>query len=554
MGVTVLGLACVGQVGPNGGPVDPGNTGPGPGPGNPPGTSPGMMALVPGRAPLRRLTRVEYDNTVRALLGDTSRPALQFEGDVISDGFTNNADTQNVGTNLAQQYVTAAEALSITATRDMPKLLGCDLAAAETACMRDFITRFGQRAWRRPLVAAEIDRLVTVFTTGKTDFDVATGTQMVLQTILLSPNFLYRVELGRAPAGQQATTVPLTSWEMASRLSYFLMGSMPDDVLFAAADKDALATPAEVAEQARRLLSATGAGLPQEMAQSRYAQFFTEWLHLVNIDKMTKDRTLFPEFSTDLALALKTETETFVKKTLFGGPGDLTTLLTAPYTYATPEVARLYGVTVTPGATPARIDLDPNRRAGLLTQPALLATFSKADYPDPVHRGKFIWEGLLCGTVPPPPMNANITPPKITPGTTARQRFEEHRADPTCATCHTVMDPIGLALENYDGLGRWRDTEGPLPIDASGNLTGTDVDGKFVGGVELAKKLAGSQQVAACAVRQLFRFAFGRFETPEDEPTVTDLASRFEGDKRKLVGLSVAITQTPAFRLLKVGP
>jgi hypothetical protein len=142
----------------------------------------------------------------------------------------------------------------------------------------------------------------------------------------------------------------------------------------------------------------------------------------------------------------------------------------------------------------------------------------------------------------------------ITPGTTARQRFTEHRADPTCATCHVVMDPIGLAFENYDALGRWRDREGTLPIDASGTLVGTDVDGPFVGVPALAHKLAGSGQVAACAVRQLFRFAFGRFETAADEPTLTDLAGRFETGQRRMIDLAVAFTQTPGFRQLRTSP
>jgi hypothetical protein len=514
------------------------------------GVAGGVAApLVPGRSPLRRLSRVEYDNTVRDLLGDTTHPAQSFEPDVLAEGFTNNADTQNVGTSLAQQYLGAAEALAVNATKNLPALVGCDPASTGAgggdACVRAFLGRFGQRAWRRPLTPAELDTLDAVYTKSRVDFDVPTSVQAVLEAFLMSPHFLYRVEHGVPAAG--AKVVPLTSWELASRLSYFLTGSMPDDALFAAAAADALRAPDQVAAQARRLLGATNGPVTD-----RIAQFFTEWLHLVNVASMQKDKTAFPSFTPTLGAAMLLETQSFVIRTIFAGPGDLGTLLTAPYTYVPAEVAPLYGA-----ATPAadgKLMLDPKQRAGLLTQPALLATFAKADSTDPVHRGKFVFEDILCGSVPPPPPNVNITPPVITPNTTARQRFSEHDASATCAACHTFMDPIGLAFENYDGLGRWRDSEGGQPIDASGVLKGTDVDGPFVGAVALAQKLATSPQVQACAVRQAFRFGFGRFETAEDRPTLDALGQAFGASRQKIVDLLVAMTQVPAFLQLEVTP
>jgi hypothetical protein len=501
------------------------------------------LPLVTGRAPLRRLTRVEYNNTVRALLNDTSNPASQFEPDTLADGFTNNADTQNVGTTLAGEYLAAAEALSVTATKDLPTLLGCNPVGAETACLRSFIQQFGQRAWRRPLTTQEVDQVAGVYATGRLSFDIPTSTQMVVQTFLLSPYFLYRVELGVPAAG--ATVLALTSWEMASRLSYFLLGSMPDSALFAAAQQDTLRTPQQVSAQAQRLVSTPGTA-----AQDRFAQFFTEWLHLINIDTVQKDVVAFPSFTPSLGPLLRQETETFVKRTLFGGPGDLVTLLTAPYTYAAPEVVQLYGAP--PAAADGRVTLNPKERAGLLTQPAFLATFAKASTTDPVRRGKFIWEGLFCGAVPPPPANLVITAPMIPPGTTTRQAFEAHRAAPACAACHKVMDPIGLTLENFDALGRWRDTENGVPIDVSGTLTGTDVDGPFVGPVELAQKLAASQGVANCVVRQFFRFGFGRYDTAEDAPTTDSLTGQFRTGKENMLDLAVSMTQVPAFLQLPV--
>jgi hypothetical protein len=504
-----------------------------------------VAPLVPGRAPLRRLSSVEYDNTVRDLLGDTTRPALQFDADTLADGFTNNADTQNVGTSLAQEYLTAAETLSVNATKDLQGFMGCDAVAAGDTCVRAFITRFGQRAWRRPLTSDEVATLDAVYTQGRMDFDVPTSVQMVVQVMLTSPNFLYRVEHGVPSVGAAATVVPLTSWEMASRLSYFLLGSMPDDALFTAAAENELTTPDQIAAQARRLLAATDGPVTD-----RVAQFFTEWLHLSTLPTLQKDETTFPSFTPTLGAAMLLETQTFVKRTLFGGPGDLETLLTAPYTYAPAEVAQLYGA-APPDAT-GKVTLDPTERAGLLTEPGLLATFAEGDTTDPVHRGLFVLEDLLCGSVPPPPPNVNVTPPTITPGTTARERFAQHDAVAGCSTCHAFMDPIGLAFENYDGIGKWRTTESGLPIDASGMLTGTDVDGPFVGVVQLAKKLASSQQVAACAVRQLFRFGFGRYETPEDAPTLTALAASFHTSREQVIELLVAMTQVPTFMELEV--
>jgi hypothetical protein len=390
-----------------------------------------------------------------------------------------------------------------------------------------------------------VDGLVGVYRKARADFDATVSTQALLQAMLMSPNFLYRVE--RGTPGAAGPVVPLTSWELASRLSYFLLGSMPDDALFAAAEQDALRTPEQVAAQARRLLSATGGAVTD-----RVAQFFLEWLRLVNIDRLNKDTATFPAFKPSLSPQLGEETRTFIKKTLFGGPGDLNTLLTAPYTYASAEVAALYGAG--PPASDGKVMLNPAQRAGLLTQAAVLATFAKADVSDPVHRGKFIWESLFCGSVPAPPANVNITPPMVTPNTTARQRFTEHRSAMGCASCHVVMDPIGLALENYDALGRWRDKENGFVIDASGELKGTDVDGPFVGAVELSRKLATSDKVAGCAVRQLFRFGYGRYDTDEDTPTIDHLAASFQTSQKRIVDLLVAMTQVPAFMKLQVAP
>ncbi len=499
---------------------------------------------LPGRALVRRLSNREYDATIQTLLGDATGYASAFPADTIVHGFTNNSDVQDVGPALVEQYVVVAEKIAAKATQSTDALLGCALADGE-ACVGDFITRFGKRAWRRPITADEHTALLAVFTNARDSFDATTGVELLLQAFLVSPSFLYRVEIGAPVPG--ATYAALTSWELASRLSYFLTGTMPDAELFAAAEADALASPEGIATQAQRLLS-TGT------ARTQVAEFFSGWLNLFAVPRLQRSVQDFPAWNTNLPELLATETRTFATSIVFDGAGDLRTLFTAPYTYGDPSLARFYGGTAGPATDGiARIELPPARRAGLLTQASFLATHSKEIQTDPVQRGKFVRERLLCQGLDPPPPELMVKAPTITPGTTARQRFTEHEAEPLCAGCHVLIDPIGLAFENYDAIGQWRDVELGQPIDASGNLTDTDVEGAFNGVVEMAQKLAQSPMAAECFVRQWFRFTFGRAESVADDPRIATIASSFGTANGKVRELLVALTQTPDFRYLLLG-
>jgi len=518
-------------------------------PGGAGSTASGGAAAVPDDAPpplapVRRLTHIEYDNTVADLLGDTSAPAKAFTADVAQDGFTNNALGQSVSPALTEQYMAAAEALSRTATQNLVGLLGCDPAAVgEQPCIEQFIRDFGKRAWRRPLSNEEHARLLAVFTTARAEFALDVAVQMVVQVFLQAPQFLYLLEIPSPALGATpGSVVPLDSWQMASRLSYFLLGSMPDAELFAAAEQNLLSTPEGVAEQARRLL-----GLPR--ARERIGLFFTEWLYLRNIERMQKDPVLYPNYSLELGPLLEHQVQLFGTSVILDQGGSATDLLTAPYTFMSPELAPLYGVAApaTPGFT--RVDLDPTQRAGLLTHVGILASLAKSNQTDPIHRGKFIRERLLCETVPAPPANANITPPVVTPDATTRERFNQHRANPACAGCHVLMDDIGLGFEHYDALGQWRDTDNGLPIDATGNIVGSDVEGPFDGAIDLAQKLAGSQQVRDCLAQTWYRFALGRSATEADAPHLAVLSGKFSESAFKMSELLVSVTQTRSFRL-----
>ncbi len=496
---------------------------------------------LPGRSLVRRLSNAEYDATIKTLLGDTTGYASAFPTDTVVNGFTNNTDVQDVGPTLVEQYLIVAEQVATKAVQTPDVLLGCALADGD-ACIRDFISRFGKRAWRRPITTEEQTDLLSVFTSARDAFDAATGVRLLLEAFLTSPSFLYRVEVGVPVAG--ATYSALTSWELASRLSYFLTGTMPDDALLAAAEADGLSTPEGIAAQAERLLGTA-------TARAQVAEFFAGWLDLRALSRLQRETTEFPDWDDALPQLFADETRAFATNVIFDGVGDLKTLLTAPFTYGDPTLAAYYGGTAGPVQNGmARIELPPARRAGILTHASFLAAHSKEIQTDPVSRGKFVRERILCQGVDPPPPELMVKAPTITPGTTARQRFTEHEADPVCAGCHVMIDPIGLAFENYDAIGQWRDMEQGQVIDASGNLTETDVEGPFNGVVEMTANMARSRVVSECFVRQWFRFTFGRGESVADDPRIATIANGFDGTSGQVRALLVALTQTPDFRYL----
>ncbi len=496
---------------------------------------------LPGRALVRRLSNVEYDKTIETLLGDTTDYASGFPEDTVVNGFTNNTDVQDVGPALAEQYLLTAEQVADKALQNPDALLECNLADGET-CVNDFISRFGKRAWRRPITAEEQADLLSVFVAGREDFDATTGVKLLLEAFLVSPNFLYRPEIGIPVPGESYAA--LTSWELASRLSYFLTGTMPDDELLSVAEADGLSTPAGLAAQAERLLATPA-------AREQVAAFFSGWLDLRAVPRLQRDTAQFPNWNGTLPELFAEETTTFATRVVFDGAGDLKTLLTAPFTYGDPSLAAYYGGSASQMQDGIlRIDLPPTERAGILTQASFLAAHAKEIQTDPVSRGKFVRERLLCQGVPPPPPDLMVTAPTITPGTTTRERFEEHEANPVCASCHTLLDPVGLAFEHYDSIGQWRDVEQGIAIDASGNLTETDVEGPFDGVVEMAEKLGQSSMVSECFVRQWFRFAFGRGESTEDDARIATIASGFGDANGRVRDLLVALTQTPDFRYL----
>jgi len=495
----------------------------------------------PGRSPLRRLNRAEYKSTIGDLLHLPADVADTFPPDEAGLGFTNNADSLVVTGLLAEAYMTAAESLAAAAVKNLSALLPCDPAAGgEDPCAEQFIADFGLHAFRRPLTDAEKTRFFDLYQAGKTGETYADGISLVIEALLQSPHFLYRVERGTSTTSSPGVA-RLGQYEMASRLSYFFWGSMPDDALLDAARDGLLSTPAQIEAEVRRMLD-------DQRARRAVADFHREWLSTTGVVGTQKDANLFPEWTPDLRANLANELTTFVDQ-VFWTDGRVETFFTAPYSFVNADLAKFYGLSPPSGTGFVKIDLDPAQRAGVLTQSALLALHAKPNQTSPVHRGKFVREQFLCQELPPPPANLVIVPPDLDPSLTTRERFAAHSADPSCAQCHRLMDPVGLGFEHYDPLGRWRDKEGTLEIDASGEVVGTNtaLDGTFDGAVELAQKLASSATVRECMVKQWFRYANGRAETSADACTLQQLSEDFDAD-HDLRELRVKIALSDAFR------
>jgi hypothetical protein len=502
--------------------------------------SPGQPLMPPpqgpqgpqvGAAPLRRLTRFEYDNTVRDLLGDTTQPALAFPDEELVFGFANNSAQQSLSSLLIEGYEGAAVTLATNVTTDLPTLLGCSPSpGTEDDCVRSFLPRFGRRAYRRPLESDELDRLFAFYSASKAAYDFPTAVRMVVQAMLQSPHFLYRIEL-ESPDGVPAK---VSQFELATRLSYLLWGSAPDDALLDAAAAGNLDTAA----QAERLLN-------DPRAHGLVGELFAEWLQLDKVGRVEKDATLFPAFTPDVRTLLRRETDVFTDDLVFSG-GGVQQLLTAPYSFVNGALASYYGISGPTGADFQKVMLPEGRRQGLLTQASFLAAAAHANQTAPVQRGLFVRDRLLCAPPPPPPATVKAIPPVPDPTLTTRQRFSQHETDPSCAGCHSLMDPIGFGFEHYDAVGIWRDTENGNAVDATGKLTATDVDGTFDGALDLSSRLARSRRVSDCTVTQWFRFAYGRQETADDGATLDALKAGFAA-KQSFRELLLSLTQSDAF-------
>jgi hypothetical protein len=516
------------------------------GPGNQPSGAAGAARGELAPTTLRRLTRAQYNNTVRDLLGLTGDVAGGFGLDEDEGGFAANAKAPLKELQI-EKYREVAEELAVKALADLPRLAPCaPPARAEADCLEEFLRDFGKRAYRRPLTAEEIERYRALFAVGREGADFATGLGLVVSTMLQSPNFLYRPEMGDpARAGKEG--LPLSPYETASRLSYYLQNTMPDQELFAAADAGRLGTAEQVAAQARRLLESP-------RARDSVVSFYLQWLQVDDLLSVEKDSEVYPMFTPELRAAMREEIEEFVdqvaRRTDAGG-GTLEALLTARYSFLRGPLHALYGVPAGAGGNAAglrRTDLPEGQRAGVLTLGGVLAKHGHPDQSSPVARGYVISDRLLCVVPPEPPEDVDNNIPKPDPNVSTRVRFEQHRSKPQCATCHALMDPLGLAFEGYDGIGRFRTMDGRVPVDSTSELVGTDQDGAVKDAVDLVGRLSRAREVRACMARQWFRYALGRLDTEGDRPAIQAAIEAFARDGHRLPDLMVALAASHPFR------
>ena len=488
-------------------------------------------------APLRLLTRSEVDRSVQDLLGVEGSARDRLPDDPTVHGFEGFAETVGVSQLHADAMMRASE--DVTDRIDWNLLLPCDVTVGGAPCAEAFLDEFGRRAFRRPLRGDERGIFTNLYEEVAAEQGFTAGVASLVQAILQSPQFLYRIEIGDPESS--GPIVPLTSYELATRLASLLWASTPDEALLSAAADGSLLEPGGIEEHVDRMLE-------DRRAREVVGRFVEQWTGITGLERAVKDPLAFPSWSPDLAADLREETRRFAADVVFDGDGTLDALLTSSHTVANLTVADHYG-TLGPIAEAEweRLELPPSQRAGLLTHPSLMASAAHSNQTSPVHRGLFIFEQLFCGVQPEPPGDLDITLPPLDDSISTRERFARHTQDPLCADCHSFMDPIGFGFENYDAVGVWRDVEdGGIPVDSSGLLTYSSQQGSFTGAVELAMKVAAAPEVDACFVTQWFRSSWGRDVTDSDNCTTQLLAEAFEdGDVLELLR---AIPTTPSFQ------
>lgn len=504
------------------------------------GSGPAAQCGSPvGSVATHRLSNVEYDNTVRDLLGDTSRPSSQFPvDDTGASTFTNNADALSISPLLFEAYETAAEALATTAMAGpaRSKIMVCDPATAgEDACRSQIMSTFAARAWRRPLTTDEVTALVNVASASKSQGDpFETGIQIGVQAVLLSPNFLFRAEIDATPG--DPTPHLLEDHELASRLSYFLWSSMPDDELRASADAGKLRDRNELDAQAKRMLA-------DPRALSLVDNFGRQWLNRTFVNAKP-DPMVFPAFTASLRASMNEETQQFLQEVLLGS-GSLLDLIDGQYTYVNSELASYYGLPPVTGSGFQKVSLAGTNRGGILTQGSWLAQTSLTSRTIPTRRGAWVLALLLCQPPTTPPGVISALPPEM-PGQTIRQRLAGHATAPGCANCHALMDPIGLSMEHFDAIGRWRDLDSGAMIDATGQLpSGVQYDGV----TQLEAALKADPAVLQCATNKVLSFALGRVPTTDDTCRIQAFAADIATKGYQTKELLLDVIHDDSFRM-----
>ena len=520
----------------------------GPGTSAPPGPTggPGNTFVDQDSPALERLTNVEYSQTLTDVLGEPPNAATRYSlpSDPTQHGFDDNVALLQISSTHAQCYSDAAAAIATAALADPTRrmlITSCDLSTG-AACLQTTIQSIGRRLYRRPLTDDEVSGFVTLAAAGAVASDPTSGAETVLEAMLQSPHFLYRVQLGVADPSRPGI-VGLTGYEMATRLSYLLFGTTPSDALLDQAGAGALDTPDGVGKVVQQMLL-------DPLARNGVKRFYEQWLPLDEISGPTADAERVPHMGdTALAADLAEETSRFIDDVWWDAGGAVPDILTARYSFVNANLAGVYGLPAPPAGTWQKVTFDASSpRAGFLTQGSMMAAGSHSDVPSNTRRGQMVREQLLCQDIPAPPPGVAANLPPAQPGETTQQTFARHTSVASCAVCHTLMDPIGWGLSGFDAAGAIRTTDNNgQPVSVQGQITGmTPPD--FNGPVELGQKLAAAPEFKACFARQLFRYVYGRVETSNDEAGITELETAFTTATWDLRGGLTSLVGSDGFR------
>ncbi len=521
--------ACTGEIG-----GDDGEDGP-------PGITQGFEPPAPT---MRRLLARQYLNAVGDLLGDEARAAAAAPDDQPLNGFDSIGASQlNVGDAGVVDYERSsrlAAAAALQSKAKIPEYLSCTPAGFDDdACLESFARSFARMAFRRPVTEDEIADLMVVGKAAATAYEsFDAGLEYVIATALQSPSFVYQIEVGDGPLDE---TRSLTGIEMATKLSFFLLDTTPSAELLDRAEAGDLDDDVGVRAIAEEMVASP-------KAHAAVEAMYDEILNLRALATTTKSGDLYPEFSPELAASMRAETLALLDDVVWDRDADFSELFTSGSTFVDANLAALYGVEAPAEGTMAKVELPAGQpRAGFFGQASFLTMQSHVELTSPTLRGKFIRERILCQAISPPPNNVNTTFPENSGAKTMREKLEIHQENVACAGCHALMDPLGLSFENFDAIGRYREQENGVTIDASGDF---DQEGHFANGAELAELVTQDEGFIDCVVRNVYRSALGRIEGDGEEVVVQDLVGAFGDDRHRLKALLVELASSDAFRFV----
>jgi hypothetical protein len=498
-----------------------------------------------GVVTIGRLNRTQYANTLRKLLGTKLDPSAKFPPDDLSFGFDNIGEALSIQPLHIELFESTAESLltelfALPATdANRMKVLGCDAQAGGHACVASTVLAFAEKAFRRPVTEAEVAPFVAIAdghtTSGGTAAD---GLKLALKAVLLSPYFLFKVELDPSPTAKDVHK--LNAYELATRLSYYLWSSTPDDALYASAKSGELLTDAGLTAQVTRMLA-------DPQSQALVTEFAAQWLSIRHVAEVKPDATTYPAFNADLAAAMQTETSMLFAE-LLGQGRPLSELLTADYTFVNSTLASFYGMAPPAGSGFTKVQLAGSHRVGFLTGGSFLTMTSNPTRTSPVKRGKWVLEQLLCSPPPPPPAGANIAGLDMGPAQSVRAKLEQHRAKEPCHSCHSLMDPIGLAFENFDGVGAYRTSDQYGAIDATGTLDTAKGSVSFNGPDQLVPIVSSDARLLPCTATKVLTYAIGRGFTNDDGPAITSVLTAADKSAQGIRGLIGSVALSESFR------